>query len=94
MRRQERPTRYVVVPLLDVHVDVGVDVGVGVAVDVGGLRCVCVCVCVSQEWLTDLGITFTAGPMNLNWKNLLMTINDDDHFWDDVDEYGVSKPQG
>ena len=52
------------------------------------------CVCVPQEWLTDLGITFTAGPMNLNWKNLLMTINDDDHFWDDVDEYGVSKPQG
>jgi hypothetical protein len=37
-----------------------------------------------QEWLTDLSITFTAGPMNLNWKNLIPTITEDDRFWDDV----------
>ena len=47
-----------------------------------------------QEWLTDLGITFTAGTMNLNWKTIMPTIKEDPFFWEEVDENGEHKPAG
>ena len=42
-----------------------------------------------QEWLTDMDITYTEGPMNLNWKSILNTAKDDDRFYMNTedDEY-------
>lgn len=34
-----------------------------------------------QEWLTDMEITYTEGPMNLNWKQILGTAKEDDRFY-------------
>ncbi|GKY95619.1 hypothetical protein MPSEU_000523200 [Mayamaea pseudoterrestris] len=48
-----------------------------------------------QEWLTDMEITFTEGPMNLNWKQIMATIADDDRFYMDTEDDEVtSKPAG
>lgn len=44
-----------------------------------------------QEWLTDMEITFTEGPMNLNWKQIMATIADDDRFYMDTEDDEVTK---
>ena len=48
-----------------------------------------------QEWLTDMEISYTEGPMNLNWKQLMNTVKDDDRFYMDTQEDEVTpKDQG
>ena len=40
-------------------------------------------------------ITYTEGPMNLNWKQLMNTVKDDDRFYMDTQEDEVTpKDQG
>ena len=39
-----------------------------------------------QDWLTDMEISFTEGPMNLNWKSIMNTIQGDDRFYEDTEE--------
>ena len=39
-----------------------------------------------QDWLTDMEISFTEGPMNLNWKSIMSTIQGDDRFYEDTEE--------
>jgi nucleosome binding factor SPN SPT16 subunit len=44
-----------------------------------------------QEWLTDMELTYTEGPMNLNWKQIMNTVKEDDRFYmntmeDEVEE--------
>lgn len=34
-----------------------------------------------QDWLTDMEITYTEGPMNLNWKQIMATVKGDDRFY-------------
>jgi len=34
-----------------------------------------------QEWLTDMEYSYTEGPMNLNWKQIMQTVADDDRFY-------------
>lgn len=44
-----------------------------------------------QEWLTDMELTYTEGPMNLNWKQIMNTVNDDDRFYLDTEEDEVTE---
>ena len=44
-----------------------------------------------QEWLTDMELTFTEGPMNLNWKQIMATILEDDRFYMDTEDDEVTK---
>jgi nucleosome binding factor SPN SPT16 subunit len=46
-----------------------------------------------QDWLTDMEITYTEGPMNLNWKQIINTIKDDDRFYMDTEEDEVTKKE-
>lgn len=46
-----------------------------------------------QEWLTDMEITYTEGPMNLNWKQIMATIKDDDRFYMDTEEDEVTEKE-
>lgn len=39
-----------------------------------------------QEWLTDMEITYTEGPMNLNWKQIIQTVKEDDRFYMNTEE--------
>mmetsp|Transcript_43988 Transcript_43988/g.93660 ORF Transcript_43988/g.93660 Transcript_43988/m.93660 type:complete len:1062 (-) Transcript_43988:138-3323(-) len=39
-----------------------------------------------QEWLTDMEISYTEGPMNLNWKQIMATVAGDDRFYMDTEE--------
>ena len=39
-----------------------------------------------QEWLTDMEIPYTEGPMNLNWKQIMNTVVQDDRFYEDTEE--------
>ena len=43
-----------------------------------------------QDWLTDMEISYTEGPMNLNWKQIMATIADDDRFYMDTEEDEVT----
>jgi nucleosome binding factor SPN SPT16 subunit len=43
-----------------------------------------------QEWLTDMEITYTEGPMNLNWKQIMATVKEDDRFYMDTEEDEVT----
>lgn len=48
-----------------------------------------------QEWLTDMELSYTEGPMNLNWKQLMNTVKDDERFYMDTQEDEVTpKDQG
>jgi nucleosome binding factor SPN SPT16 subunit len=47
-----------------------------------------------QEWLTDLGITYTVGVLPINWKLCLSTIRTDPRFYFDTDEDGEPRPPG
>jgi len=43
-----------------------------------------------QDWLTDMELTYTQGPMNLNWKQIINTIQQDDRFYMDTEEDEVT----
>ena len=43
-----------------------------------------------QEWLTDMDLPYTEGPMNLNWKQIMATIVEDDRFYMDTEEDDVT----
>ncbi|KAL7542241.1 hypothetical protein ACHAXR_011622 [Thalassiosira sp. AJA248-18] len=43
-----------------------------------------------QEWLTDMEISYTEGPMNLNWKQIMSTVEGDDRFYMDTEEDEVT----
>jgi len=43
-----------------------------------------------QEWLTDMEISYTEGPMNLNWKQIMSTVAGDDRFYMDTEEDEVT----
>jgi len=34
-----------------------------------------------QDWLTDMELSYTEGPMNLNWKSIMGTLVGDDRFY-------------
>jgi nucleosome binding factor SPN SPT16 subunit len=46
-----------------------------------------------QEWLTDMEITYTEGPMNLNWKQIINTVREDDRFYVDTEEDEVTEKE-
>lgn len=46
-----------------------------------------------QDWLTDMEISYTAGPMNLNWKQIMSTVADDDRFYMDTEEDELTKKE-
>ncbi|EEC50840.1 predicted protein [Phaeodactylum tricornutum CCAP 1055/1] len=46
-----------------------------------------------QEWLTDMEITYTEGPMNLNWKQITATVKDDDRFYMNTEEDEVTEKE-
>jgi len=46
-----------------------------------------------QEWLTDMEITYTEGPMNLNWKQILATAKEDDRFYMTTEEDEVTEKE-
>lgn len=46
-----------------------------------------------QEWLTDMEITYTEGPINLNWKQIIATIKDDDRFYHNTEEDEVTEKE-
>ena len=46
-----------------------------------------------QEWLTDMEITYTEGPMNLNWKQIMATIKEDDRFYMNTEEDEVTEKE-
>jgi nucleosome binding factor SPN SPT16 subunit len=47
-----------------------------------------------QEWLTDMEITYTEGPMNLNWKQIMKTVEEDDRFYMTTEEDEVTEKEG
>jgi nucleosome binding factor SPN SPT16 subunit len=47
-----------------------------------------------QEWLTDMEITYTEGPMNLNWKQIMSTVKEDDRFYMTTEEDEVTEKEG
>jgi nucleosome binding factor SPN SPT16 subunit len=46
-----------------------------------------------QEWLTDMEITYTEGPMNLNWKSILATAKEDDRFYMNTEDDEVTEKE-
>mmetsp|Transcript_10616 Transcript_10616/g.13105 ORF Transcript_10616/g.13105 Transcript_10616/m.13105 type:complete len:1111 (-) Transcript_10616:134-3466(-) len=44
-----------------------------------------------QEWLTDMEISYTEGPMNLNWKQIMITVAGDDRFYMNTHEDEVTE---
>lgn len=46
-----------------------------------------------QEWLTDMEITYTEGPMNLNWKQIIATVRADDRFYMNTEEDSVTEKE-
>jgi hypothetical protein len=45
---------------------------------------------IPKEWLTDMEISYTEGPMNLNWKQIMQTVEGDDRFYMDTEEDEVT----
>jgi nucleosome binding factor SPN SPT16 subunit len=46
-----------------------------------------------QEWLTDMEITYTTGPMNLNWTAIMNTIKEDERFYMTTEEDEVTEKE-
>jgi nucleosome binding factor SPN SPT16 subunit len=46
-----------------------------------------------QDWLTDMEITYTQGPMNLNWKQIIQTVAADDRFYMNTEEDEVTEKE-
>lgn len=43
-----------------------------------------------QDWLTDMEYSYTEGPMNLNWKQIMQTVQADDRFYMDTHDDEVT----
>jgi nucleosome binding factor SPN SPT16 subunit len=43
-----------------------------------------------QEWLTDMEITYTEGPINLAWKTVMATAAQEPRFYEDTEEDGTT----
>lgn len=43
-----------------------------------------------QEWLTDMELSYTEGPMTLNWKQIMQTVHNDDRFYMNTEEDEVT----
>merc|ERR1712032_569651 len=43
-----------------------------------------------QDWLTDMDISYTEGPMNLNWKSIMGTVAGDDRFYMNTEDDEVT----
>mmetsp|Transcript_37165 Transcript_37165/g.54687 ORF Transcript_37165/g.54687 Transcript_37165/m.54687 type:complete len:1107 (+) Transcript_37165:226-3546(+) len=46
-----------------------------------------------QDWLTDMEISYTEGPMNLNWKQIMMTVAGDARFYMNTEEDEVTEKE-
>lgn len=46
-----------------------------------------------QDWLTDMEISYTEGPMNLNWKQIMTTVADDDRFYMDTEDDEITEKE-
>ncbi len=46
-----------------------------------------------QDWLTDMEISYTEGPMNLNWKSIMSTVAVDDRFYLDTEDDEVTEKE-
>jgi len=46
-----------------------------------------------QDWLTDMEISYTEGPMTLNWKQIMATVATDDRFYMDTEEDEVTRKE-
>jgi len=46
-----------------------------------------------QEWLTDMEITYTEGPMNLNWKSIMGTVKEDERFYMNTEEDEITEKE-
>ena len=46
-----------------------------------------------QDWLTDMEISYTEGPMNLNWKQIMSTVVGDDRFYMATEEDEVTEKE-
>merc|ERR1712161_117154 len=46
-----------------------------------------------QEWLTSMDLSYTEGPMNLNWKSILLTAKDDDRFYMNTEDDEYTKKE-
>jgi nucleosome binding factor SPN SPT16 subunit len=46
-----------------------------------------------QDWLTDMEISYTEGPMNLNWKSIMSTVAQDERFYMDTEEDEVTEKE-
>jgi nucleosome binding factor SPN SPT16 subunit len=46
-----------------------------------------------QEWLTDMELTYTEGPVNLNWKQIVSTIKEDDRFYMNTEDDEVTEKE-
>lgn len=46
-----------------------------------------------QEWLTDMELTYTEGPINLNWKQIIATVKEDDRFYMNTEEDEVTEKE-
>ena len=46
-----------------------------------------------QDWLTDMEISYTEGPMNLNWKQIMQTVAVDDRFYMNTEEDEVTEKE-
>ena len=46
-----------------------------------------------QEWLTDMEITYTEGPINLNWKQIISFVKDDERFYMNTEEDEVTEKE-
>jgi nucleosome binding factor SPN SPT16 subunit len=47
-----------------------------------------------QDWLSDVQITFTAGPDTFQWKSVMDTVKEDDRFYYDTHADGTPKAVG
>lgn len=46
-----------------------------------------------QEWLTDMEISYTEGPMTLSWKQIMSTVAGDDRFYQNTEEDGYTEKE-
>ena len=46
-----------------------------------------------QEWLTDMEISYTEGPINLNWKQIMATVKEDDRFYHTTEEDEITEKE-
>ena len=48
-----------------------------------------------KAWLDDINMTYTHGPKAILWNTTIQAVlEDEEYFWDDVDEDGNAKDVG